>query len=679
MSESVTEVPGPDSGSSAKGKRTPKAGSEKTHSKKGGRRKSAKSSIPNAKSRTTSLPTSVYDGAQESPSEDDEENRAIPFIEDVEQQLPEVKSDFQPEMNVLDMIKKRITVNGFREISLSPEDIDTIMKFIKDEFEHLLVAYNDRFQGLTISLSIPVLQVKSICYFIKSFGTKEITSHGFLKDVQYGVIKGGHIESLLRMMMGVYAPIFFENSSWPDSIKNDFSAQLHRFLASLTDTRYKLEGKTVLYIPTEGTNIHPEEAAKNKELVQRLETSIIHWARQIKDVLSSQDAFEMAENSGPLEEIDFWKNRCADLSGITTQLDKPGVKRIALILETAKSSYVAPFLRLAGQIKEGSRQAESNLKFLSILKDPCHELADAKPKDIPKLLPKILSLIRMIWVNSDFFNTREKLTGILKKMSNEIIRRCCAEIDLDKIFDGYVNSGKQSLNECIECCEHWKSIYDKTSKMHHKYSTDGWVLDRSSIFAQVDAFIQRCKDMLEVCEAQFHFARQLDGDKAEMPHFAGQKGNEIVRSLVEIETQFQKYLYFLQSQKKSILDVKAASWHESYNRFRAGMKDLEVMMQNTISTAFDTVRTVAGAVEVLDVFMHLSSREAIRRTIDKKTVDTFNLFNEELNAVKKELSSKDYALTPSHTKYAGSAHWARLLKNRVTRSMNVSKKSGYLC
>ena len=79
--------------------------------------------------------------------------------------------------------------------------------------------------------------------------------------------------------------------------------------------------------------------------------SMIHWARQIKEVLSSQDAFEMAENSGPLEEIEFWKNRCADLSGITSQLDKPGVKRITRILELAKSSYVAPFLKLSGQIK----------------------------------------------------------------------------------------------------------------------------------------------------------------------------------------------------------------------------------------------------------------------------------------------------------------------------------------
>lgn len=93
--------------------------------------------------------------------------------------------------------------------------------------------------------------------------------------VQYGSVKGMHIESLLRLMMGIYAPIFFENTTWPDSIKNDFSAQLHKFLATLTDTRWKLEGKTVLYIPTEGTKMPTEEAAKNKELVQRLESKFL--------------------------------------------------------------------------------------------------------------------------------------------------------------------------------------------------------------------------------------------------------------------------------------------------------------------------------------------------------------------------------------------------------------------
>ncbi len=82
-----------------------------------------------------------------------------------------------------------------------------------------------------------------------------------------------------------------------------------------------------------------------------LAAAMIHWTRQIKEVLSSQDALQTAENAGPLEEIEFWKNRCADLSGISEQLDKPGVKRITKILELAKSSYVGPFLKLSGQIK----------------------------------------------------------------------------------------------------------------------------------------------------------------------------------------------------------------------------------------------------------------------------------------------------------------------------------------
>ena len=75
-------------------------------------------------------------------------------------------------------------------------------------------------------------------------------------------------------------------------IKNDFSAQLHKFLATLTDTRWKLEGKTVLYIPTEGTKIPSDEAAKNKELVQRLESKCLICAfyyrpYQLKRVLST--------------------------------------------------------------------------------------------------------------------------------------------------------------------------------------------------------------------------------------------------------------------------------------------------------------------------------------------------------------------------------------------------------
>ncbi len=43
-------------------------------------------------------------------------------------------------------------------------------------------------------------------------------------------------------------------------------------MASLTDTTHKMEGVTVLYIPKEGADLTPEQASKNKDLVQRLES-----------------------------------------------------------------------------------------------------------------------------------------------------------------------------------------------------------------------------------------------------------------------------------------------------------------------------------------------------------------------------------------------------------------------
>ena len=45
-------------------------------------------------------------------------------------------------------------------------------------------------------------------------------------------------------------------------------------MANLTDTRYKMQGKTVLYVPNEGTRLSVEEAAKSKEFVQRLESEL---------------------------------------------------------------------------------------------------------------------------------------------------------------------------------------------------------------------------------------------------------------------------------------------------------------------------------------------------------------------------------------------------------------------
>ncbi|XP_053218034.1 dynein axonemal heavy chain 2 isoform X2 [Podarcis raffonei] len=597
--------------------------------------------------------------------------------EESQEELAIPPSPVEEEADLKPCIESRIALSGLRDEMWTEDHKAAMDQFLKDPTQQMLVFYIDDFAGLKVEPVMPFQEQKQLTYFIRQENA-EITEENFHEVVQFGTVRKPYIDSLIRNLNAVYLPQLFRKSTWPESIKNEFFSEIYHFMTSLTDTRSKMRGRTILYIPVESLTIKTEMALKDKALVQRLETSMIHWTRQIKEVLRAQEAVESRESSGPLEEIEFWRNRCTDLSEISKQLCQQGVKHIETILAFSKSSYVTPFQRLAKQIQDGSEQAQSNLRFLSILKEPFQELSTLRPQNIPEKLPHLISLVRIVWVNSPYYNTRERITALFRKMSNKIIQMCCKDISLDRLFEGYINSTRQTLHGCISCMSSWKDSYQHAAHMHNKLSGKGWVLDQTSIFAQVDAFVQRCKDLLEVCESQQHFARWEDGKQTPLPCFFGQRGPQMTRSLLEIEETFNKYLGQLRNVKGGILDVKNTSWHEDFNRFRAGIKDLEVMTQNLITSAFETVKDVERGVEIQDIFHHLSSREAIKRTFDKKTVDIFMLFNRELSLVNKELSKRTPFLPPHMCHYSGLVHWMRALRRRIEKPMNCLTKAHFI-
>jgi len=53
-------------------------------------------------------------------------------------------------------------------------------------------------------------------------------------------------------------------------------------------------GQTVLYLPSEPIG-DPAKVARDKEYVQQLESIVIHWTRQIKEVVNHHDNADIAE------------------------------------------------------------------------------------------------------------------------------------------------------------------------------------------------------------------------------------------------------------------------------------------------------------------------------------------------------------------------------------------------
>ncbi len=51
-----------------------------------------------------------------------------------------------------------------------------------------------------------------------------------------------------------------------------------------------------------------------------------------------------------------------------------------------------------------------------------------------------------------------------------------------------------------------------------------WTYDIDSIFAQIEAFVERCNNLREICDSQIQFSL-ID---RKQPYFSGNKSNEIL-------------------------------------------------------------------------------------------------------------------------------------------------------
>jgi dynein heavy chain, axonemal len=114
--------------------------------------------------------------------------------------------------------------------------------------------------------------------------------------VQFGTIgKGGlNLKSFERVMKGLVEKQVSQNANLTDGACNDLSSFYHRTMATLTDTLHYADRKTVLYCP----NFHftsISDAALDKDLLQIVESVVIHWTRQIKEVVNNQDIGGSAE------------------------------------------------------------------------------------------------------------------------------------------------------------------------------------------------------------------------------------------------------------------------------------------------------------------------------------------------------------------------------------------------
>ena len=70
-------------------------------------------------------------------------------------------------------------------------------------------------------------------------------------------------------------------------------------------------------------------------------------------------------------------------------------------------------------------------------------------QSIAGMLPSILGHVRLLWCHSSFYSNPDRITGLLRKVSDEVINRCCSVISLPAVFAGACADG---VMEALQVC-----------------------------------------------------------------------------------------------------------------------------------------------------------------------------------------------------------------------------------
>ena len=152
-----------------------------------------------------------------------------------------------------------------------------------------------------------------------------------------------------------------------------------------------------------------------------------------------------------------------------------------------------------------------------------------------------------------------------------------------------------TLEQCVAAGVQWKALYERTAAAVTRRSSRPWDHAPSPIFAHVDAFVQRCTDLLEVCNAQLQF-----GSQQPLPAFGGTRSEEMRQTILDIRSSFDARVRALAACTYDVLDVQVTRWHDDFNVFKAAVKDLEELLIKATDHAIDSVSCLRDHIYLIE-------------------------------------------------------------------------------
>uniref|UniRef100_H0ZBP9 Dynein axonemal heavy chain 8 n=1 Tax=Taeniopygia guttata TaxID=59729 RepID=H0ZBP9_TAEGU len=306
-------------------------------------------------------------------------------------------------------------------------------------------------------------------------------------------------------------------------------------------------------------------AADNYDTVYQLEEVLMIWYRQIEHVLiESRQLRREARDSGPLMELENWKYMSAKLNFIIEQIKGQNCKAVINVLKVAHSKILKSWKELDGRITDAANESKDNVRYLSTLEKVCQPLYSTDVVLMTQGIPYLIKAVQMIHRVSKYYNTSERITSLLIKVTNQMVTTCKAYITdagLNGVWDQETPIVIGKINECI-CLlrEYQKCFHEARQETSENLPFGGKALEVSEvyIFGKAEAFCRRLEKMIAI-EENFNALTQC-----------------AIEGIDLMAVKFKNIYHIFQKKPYDALDPQVTEFDVDFVKFMSEVERLEV-------------------------------------------------------------------------------------------------------
>uniref|UniRef100_H0XMD8 Dynein axonemal heavy chain 17 n=1 Tax=Otolemur garnettii TaxID=30611 RepID=H0XMD8_OTOGA len=530
-------------------------------------------------------------------------------------------------------------------------------------------------------------------YFIKT-RPDNITKENYKSRLLYGDISPTPVEQLIAVVEEILYSLLNQSENmdeWPRVVSEDIVKQVHRLKNDMFVMGGKIKGKTLLPIPEhlgslDGTLESMERlpSTLDNSLLHAIETIIIDWSHQIRDVLSKDSAQALLDGLNPLPrvEFEFWDARLLNLKCIHEQLNRPKVNKIVEILEKAKSCYWPALQNVYMNVTEGLKEAEDIVLYLKPLRVLLEEMEQADFTALPTFIAKVLDTIAFIWATSEHYNTPSRTIVILQEFCNQIIEMTRTYLSPEEVLKGLQGEIEEvllgislSVNVLQElyraydfCCANMKLFFKDKEPVP-------WEFPSSLAFSRMNSFFRRVQTIENLYKTAIEFL------KLEKIELGGVKGNILGKLVTQIYEEVFELVKVFADCRYDPLDPGDSSFDDDYADFETKIKDLDRRLATIFCQAFDDCCSIESSAKLLYMCGSLLERPLILTEVVPKYSVMLEMFNTELDNAKilydaQMAASAEGNIPPIHKNMppvAGQLKWSLELQEKLEVSMRHLK------